>query len=345
MLPEDARAYGFDIIGEALSASTELVEAPSSAADVAIDMVLSREHEPPRIKQRLTFTDGFKTRSNARLVFRFLDEGVVHYLSDLNSTNVRNFTAPESGTYRIHFRARAYRSTQPIKVEVGAGDVHKGNRGRHTVGYFDVQPELTEIVFEDWFCGGDGFLVRPFGIGNVRIGQNRQYAGPGLLFADYDVEGPLDEDLLAGRRELWAGLACGPAQRPMRARSSAASCRAIPSAGDRRGDRSLRRPHAAADRGRRELRRRRCGPACGLCCAPDFLFLIEPQVEDGGPISDYALASRLSYFLWSTLPTRNCSIWPPGANFAIRKCGGPRSSGCSAVPRPPRSPTTSPDSG
>ena len=112
------------------------------------------------------------------------------------------FAAPAAGTYRVRFRARAYRSTQPIKVEVGAGDVHKGNRGRHIVGYFDVQPEMTEIVFEDWLRAGDGFSVRPFGIGNVRIGQNRNYAGPGLLFADYDVDGPIDEDLAAGKRAL-----------------------------------------------------------------------------------------------------------------------------------------------
>src|SRR5262249_14268559 len=110
------------------------------------------------------------------------------------------------GTYRIRFRARAYRSEQPIKVEVGAGDVHKGNRGRHIVGYFDVQPATTEIVFEDWLRAGDGFSVRPFGIGNVRIGQNRNYAGPGLLFADYDVQGPIDADLAAGRRELLGGV-------------------------------------------------------------------------------------------------------------------------------------------
>ena len=70
-----------------------------------------------------------------------------------------------------------------------------------------MQPELTEIVFEDWFRVGDGFSVRPFGIGNVRIGQNRQYAGPGLLFADYDVEGPLDEDLTRRpARAAWAEI-------------------------------------------------------------------------------------------------------------------------------------------
>src|SRR5258708_12656243 len=97
------------------------------------------QERAPRLLKHSAFTDGFKNRSNAKLVFRFLDEGVVHYLSDLKSTHVRNFAAPVAGTYRIRFRARAYRSDKPIKVEVGAGDVHKGNRGRHTIGYFDVQ--------------------------------------------------------------------------------------------------------------------------------------------------------------------------------------------------------------
>ena len=330
MLPEDAKAHGFDNIGEALAASTELVEAYLRAADVAIDMVLSREHEPPRLERHLTFTDGFKTRSNAKLVFRFLDEGVVHYLSDLKSTNVRNFTAPASGTYRIRFRARAYRSTQPIKVEVGAGDVHKGNRGRHTVGYFDVQPELTEIVFEDWFRAGDGFSVRPFGIGNVRIGQNRQYAGPGLLFADYDVEGPLDDDLLAGRRELLGGI-------DLRT-GTAADAREIIT---RFLPRAFRRPVTAeeidryaglmraADRGGREFRDGAAGRPAGRA------------VRAGFPVPERAAscrtAARLAItpsprgsrtFCGAPCPTRNCSIWPPGATFAIRRCGGRRSSEC-----------------
>lgn len=33
-------------------------------------------------------------------------------------------------------------------------------------------------------------------------------------------------------------------------------------------------------------------------CSPDFLFLQEPR----GPLEDHALASRLSYFLWNTMP-------------------------------------------
>src|SRR5262245_42028057 len=276
MLPEDAKAHGFDNIGEALGVSTELIEAYLRAADVAIDMVLAQE-QPPRIDWHSTFYDGFKSRANATQVFRFLNEGVVHYLSDLKSTHVRNFVVPAAGTYRIRFRARAYRSDKPMKVEVGAGDVHKGNRGRHTVGYFDVQPELTEVVFEDWFRVGDGFSVRPFGIGNVRIGQNRQYAGPGLLFADYEVEGPLDEDLVACRRALLGQIDLRTA-----------------TAGDARDivgrflPRAFRRPASAEEIDRYaglverllskgdsvESALRACLRA--ILCSPEFLFLNEP---------------------------------------------------------------------
>src|SRR5437588_485658 len=59
MLPEDAKAHGFDNIGEALAASTELVEAYLRAADVAIDMVLSQDRQPLRLTTHSTFNDGF----------------------------------------------------------------------------------------------------------------------------------------------------------------------------------------------------------------------------------------------------------------------------------------------
>jgi hypothetical protein len=35
-----------------------------------------------------------------------------------------------------------------------------------------------------------------------------------------------------------------------------------------------------------------------VLCSPDFLYLVEPE----GPLDNYALASRLSYFLWSSPP-------------------------------------------
>jgi len=37
-------------------------------------------------------------------------------------------------------------------------------------------------------------------------------------------------------------------------------------------------------------------------CSPGFLYLDEPVDEETGKLSQYAIATRLSYFLWSTLP-------------------------------------------
>lgn len=47
-----------------------------------------------------------------------------------------------------------------------------------------------------------------------------------------------------------------------------------------------------------------------LLCSPDFLFLFEPTTPDTAktrPLNDYELATRLSYFLWSSMPDAELS--------------------------------------
>ena len=36
--------------------------------------------------------------------------------------------------------------------------------------------------------------------------------------------------------------------------------------------------------------------------SPDFLFLVEPSGAEKRPLNDWEIASRLSYFLWSSMP-------------------------------------------
>ena len=303
MLPEDGKAYGFDNIGEALFASTELVESYLRAADVVIDMVLARREEPAKFAFDSTFTDGWKTRSNARLVFKFLDEGVVAYNSFQKSTQIRNFAAPASGTYRVRFHARALHSENPVRMEIGGGDVHRSKNGRHTIGFFEALPGGNEIVFEDWFRAGDGFSIVPFGIGRTRVGKEPHYPGPGLLLKDYHVEGPLESNLSAGYRELLCGadLKTGTV-----ADARKILARLLP--------RAFRHPVSDEQIGRyvgfmQEMLERgytfeaalRVGLRAVLS-SPEFLFLSEPATGSPGRIDDYALASRLSYFLWSSMP-------------------------------------------
>jgi hypothetical protein len=39
--------------------------------------------------------------------------------------------------------------------------------------------------------------------------------------------------------------------------------------------------------------------------SPDFLYLVEPAADEKRPLNDWEIASRLSYFLWSTMPDEN----------------------------------------
>lgn len=41
-----------------------------------------------------------------------------------------------------------------------------------------------------------------------------------------------------------------------------------------------------------------------ILISPDFLYLVEPAANTKRPLSDWELASRLSYFLWSTMPDK-----------------------------------------
>ena len=52
-----------------------------------------------------------------------------------------------------------------------------------------------------------------------------------------------------------------------------------------------------------------------MVASPKFVFRFEHAPADARPggnfrLSDLDLASRLSYFLWSSARTRSCSTWP-----------------------------------
>ncbi|MEM1295250.1 MAG: DUF1592 domain-containing protein [Verrucomicrobiota bacterium] len=46
-------------------------------------------------------------------------------------------------------------------------------------------------------------------------------------------------------------------------------------------------------------------PLAMALISPDFLYLLEPSSSEKRPLNDWELASRLSYFLWGTMPDEN----------------------------------------
>ena len=62
-----------------------------------------------------------------------------------------------------------------------------------------------------------------------------------------------------------------------------------------------------------------------LMTAPDFLCV----VEQPGKLTDFALASRLSYFLWNSTPDEELlDVARKGKLADPRRCCGRRPSGC-----------------
>ncbi len=90
--------------------------------------------------------------------------------------------------------------------------------------------------------------------------------------------------------------------------------------------------HAALDKGVSFTEAMVLGYKAALC-SPHFLFLAE-QIDDSRgdrrtELDDYAVASRLSYFLWSSMPDHELmELAAKGDVAEARRSCGPRSSAC-----------------
>jgi hypothetical protein len=187
------------------------------------------------------------------------------------------------------------------------------------------------IVYSGWSLPG----MREFM--SMKIGPLKDYKGPGLAVQWVEVEGPLDAWPPVGYQRLFGGVPLKPSSV---VRAEAAGQRVvepvkrpdnwwiydplvIASAKPREDaerlmhsflPKAFRRPvpleleryyvklvHAALDRKVSFPEAMIVGYKAALC-SPHFLFLVEPSEPKKTALDDHAIASRLSYFLWSSLP-------------------------------------------
>lgn len=310
LLPEDGRAHGFDTVDEALSMSTVQMEKYLEAADRALDVALGAKPPAPFKREHYSFTTPESSNAITRDRFErglLLEDSAVIYVT--NGENqpwfIREFAAPEPGRYRIRVTASAYQTAgKPLTMRIYDGYFLPGGSGKRITGYYEV-PADTPTTFEAEVyleSRRDTFRILPYnlpGRGN-KAGQ-KDYKGPGLRVYGMEIEGPL------------AGAAWPP-------RSRAALLGAVdPAHGTeaeihailrRFAPRAFRRPVSepelapylafATDRlkGGGTFEQALRAGLKAILVSPRFILL------DGSPgrLDGYALASRLSYFLWSTMP-------------------------------------------
>jgi mono/diheme cytochrome c family protein len=323
LLPPDASADGFDNVGEALHSSSFLMERYLDAADMALNAAIANGARPGGFQRRFDLRKdaGLKLKGD---VYRAVDDGVAIFCSWENA-NVQvtlwGFRSSMPGRYRFRLSGYGFQSGgRPFTFHLKDGSFIDTGDNRNMV-YFDV-PENKPTVVE-WIerlepnrtlrlAVDPGGSQREVHREVTKAGVDN-YKGPGLVVQWIEIEGPLMESWPPqGHKMLFGDMPQGPdpaqggrveviskdpkadAKRILLDFARRAFRRAVTEADVRP---FVARVESKMAEGHSFERAMRAGLKAVLI-SPEFLFLRERP----GKLDDFALASRLSYFLWSSMP-------------------------------------------
>lgn len=315
MLPEDAVAQGFDNVGAVLNVSPVLMERYLEAAEVVLNAAVLPVHHVESKTERFDFYDSLPKWFLQGAWKR--DDGVILFRNGGDSpTDLRQFRAPAPGRYKFRITASAHQSETPLPMAVLLGNfVVSGNPTRH-LGYFDAPPGKPALIeIEDRLLAkNDTIKVTPVNLPFVYLRQETMpdYPGPGLKIHGIEVEGPFPESWpTESYRRVFGDVdpkrgTLADADQLLRKLLPRAFRRPV-SDGDEKPFVAL--VAASLESGQSFEMSLRAGIKAVLA-SPRFLYLQEDsslaqgsrERTNGMRLDDYALASRLSYFLWSTMP-------------------------------------------
>ncbi|MBS0261218.1 MAG: DUF1592 domain-containing protein [Planctomycetes bacterium] len=322
LLPPDSSAAGFDNVGEALHLSSFQLEKYLEAAETALNLAISnRVAPPPRVKKRYLLRNQHHVKTTTESVYRLLtDDTVVLFSSSpWNAVTLYEFYPAQRGRYRFRVSASGFQSgDKPVTYRLDAGNLSMTGQPS-LVGYFDAPPDTPRVVeFEMPLEPTNTLRIHPYGLATAqavhKIGADA-FTGPGLAVQWVEVEGPINDTWPPmSHTRLFGNLERAPAPADASgprvhvvSQSPVADARQIL---QRLARRAFRRPPTdeEIDRLLKLVTDRLAAGASleqsvrvgllAILVSPEFLFLTERT----GQLDDFALASRLSYFLWSTLP-------------------------------------------
>ncbi|MBI3856885.1 MAG: DUF1592 domain-containing protein [Planctomycetes bacterium] len=309
LLPADSSDHGFDNVADALHSSSFLMERYLEAADRALNSAIASGQKPWIFSKRIAVKDEHPSGE----VYRKLEDGSLAIFSSWISANICvtlwQFTSKFPGNYRVRISAYGYQNPgKPATFYVLAGSM-QGVTSQHLVGYYDVPNDTPTVVeFTDHLDPQNTFRIVAEGLGvtppTVQKVGAQNYKGPGLAVQWVEIEGPLMESWPPPSHKKLFG---DQAQVPAVSREPAADVERILRSFTRRAFRRavtdadlqpfMTRVKAKLGEGYSFEQALRVGLKSVLV-SPEFLFLREKP----GKLDEFALASRLSYFLWSSMP-------------------------------------------
>ncbi len=333
-LPAEADSGGFDTVSANQSMSPLHVRAYLEAADRALDAALPPGSRPGPFAHRIEYVKSqyLPIIEHAQAlglgIVKKLDDAFAAFF-DFGSTYTfhsatEGFVASAPGRYRVTVDAYPYQAETPVTVMVYRGKMAGVAASLdELIGTFDLEgPRALELT--PYLRPGDliGLSVADLDVPpeaapflelddpSKGFGGMKDYPGEGIAFRTLTIEGPLlDPEVWppASARALLPGvefdefgdvhLTRAPYEHVVDvvARFAPRAFRRPLEEGELEAYASLAKPLLEAGRPFLEAVR---VPLRAILSAPAFLY----QMGDAGSLDDFALASRLSYFLWRSLP-------------------------------------------
>jgi hypothetical protein len=331
LLPAEQRTDGFANIADGQPMSHFQLETHLSVVDAALDEAFLRASQPDRTDKD-QFTARRLSRKNPRQRCRdpeMIDGKAVVWSSGLIFYGrITSTTVDESGWYEITFSASSVNQPKDHGVwcTVRSGRCNSGAPLMSWIGSFEATEQATERTLKAWIPAGHMLEIRPgdeslprarFKGGPVGAGEGGPQNVPGValhsmtmrrfhpggdanlvrqrLFGDIDVtlkratEPPVaDDNTDDNTDDIDAAVA------QVRRFARRAFRRHLEDAQLQPYTGLLRDSLADGDGLSAALR----ASYRAILCSPRFLYFTEPA----GRLDDHAVASRLSYLLWNSMP-------------------------------------------
>jgi hypothetical protein len=329
-LPAETNSGGFDTVGASQGISPIHIRSYLNVADQALDAAIRLSKRPSQKPVNIDYLNSWylnmfhdRELSQGGSITKKLEDGVAMFIDTdyLFRTDFNGFPVPEPGIYRITTEAAAYQAKKTVALKLIFASEAGG--GAELLGAFDLEPDQSRTVEVTAFLRPGDYvypsLVNEIGKGTAyaRIaaaGGAKNYQGPGIKVKSLQVEGPLTESWPPpSTKKLLTGLdfqnptlfrwtySVQLSKRPLEhvedvvRRFAALAFRRPPTEVEIDSLVELAKPALAAERQFTDVVRL---PLRSILSSPQFLF----HGGEPGRLDDYALATRLAYFLWRSMP-------------------------------------------
>ena len=308
-IPFDPPSHGFDKVGEGRPLSGSHIKQYMAIADALAGRLLevSKPVSPIISPKTSLLADGYTKHSviTAKRMFH-LGQSVIYNMGAFVPPGTRPHTAKQDGRYVLRFQARSLGQEDLPSFAIYYGSFKPGYRGGNAGNFLirlDIKPGKAIYEVPANMEKGEYFRFVPEGLhhwADPRRVKLEEYEGDGIVLDWYETDGPHG---VGGRHPGYVKWFGGEPLEDMRQDQFSEALLKMQEA-------FLRRPANSQEtlglqqmigssredgRSNEEIFR---AALSRMVCNPNFLYLL----KNLGPLTPHQVASRLSYFLWNSVP-------------------------------------------